>query len=85
MCRFAYRCGDEKIVYYDLAGNKYIASGGNLAWWINNAGLIHSHSHFSRSLGSIGSFGDHVILSKEEVERWCCMYCIEIHSRYSNG
>ncbi|NGX43540.1 MAG: hypothetical protein K940chlam7_01838 [Chlamydiae bacterium] len=57
MYRLAYRCGDEKIVYYDLAGNKYIASGGNLAWRINNPGLVHSHSHFSRSHGSIGSLG----------------------------
>jgi len=61
--RLAYRYNDEIIFYFDFAGNKYVASGGNLAWRINNPGLVSSHSHFSRVNGSIGSCGRYAIFS----------------------
>jgi hypothetical protein len=67
--RLAYTCSDEKIVYYDSVGNKYIAFGGNLAWRINNPGLVHSHSHFSGSRGSIGSCGPYSIFSTPQQGR----------------
>lgn len=63
MFRLAYRYNDEVIFYFDFAGNKYVASGGYLAWRINNPGLVRSHSHFSRSKGSIGSCGRYAIFS----------------------
>lgn len=55
MYKFAYKFNDDIIFYFDACGNKYVASGGNLAWRINNPGLVRSHSHFSRANGSIGS------------------------------
>jgi len=61
--RLAYRYSKEIIFYFDSAGNKYVASGGNLAWRINNPGLLHSRSHFSRKYGSIGSCGSYAIFS----------------------
>ena len=57
----AYPGDAEHIAYFDTAGNKYIAKGGTLAWRINNPGLVHSHTHFSRRLGSIGNFGPYAI------------------------
>lgn len=38
-----------------------MASGGSLAWRLNNPGLVRSHSHFSRSNGSIGHCGCYAI------------------------
>jgi len=61
--RFAYKYSDEVIFYFDSAGNKYVASGGSLAWRINNPGLVSSHSHFSRANGAIGSCGRYAIFS----------------------
>jgi hypothetical protein len=63
MYRFAYRYNDEVIFYFDAAGNKYVATGGNLAWRINNPGLVSSHSHFSQAYGAIGSCGHYSIFS----------------------
>lgn len=47
--------------YFDTNGNKYVASGGNLAWRINNPGLVRTHSHFAGNNGSIGSYGKFAI------------------------
>lgn len=66
MYKIAYRYNDEVIFYFDHAGNKYIASGGSLAWRLNNPGLLRSHSHFSRSNNSIGSCGGYAIFSHPE-------------------
>ncbi len=55
MYRFAYRFDDKTIFYFDFSGNKYVATGGNLAWRINNPGLVRSHSHFAKRNKSIGS------------------------------
>ena len=55
MYKIAYGEGNV-VFYYDIAGNKYVASGGSLAWRTNNPGLIHSRNHFARSNGSIGSY-----------------------------
>lgn len=63
MHRFAYKYNEEVIFYFDSVGNKYIATGGNLAWRINNPGLISSHSHFSRANGSIECCGCYAIFS----------------------
>ena len=63
MYKAAYKYSDEIVFYFDSAGNKYVATGGSLAWRINNPGLVHSHTHFSRKLGSIGSFGSYAIFS----------------------
>ena len=61
--RFAYKYNEGVIFYFDSAGNKYVATGGNLAWRINNPGLISCHSHFSGVNGSIGSCGCYAIFS----------------------
>ena len=63
MYRFAYKYTEEVIFYFDSAGNKYVTTGGNLAWRINNPGLVSSHSHFSRANGAIGSCGRYAIFS----------------------
>jgi hypothetical protein len=61
--RFAYRYSDDAIFYFDSTGNKYVATGGNLAWRINNPGLVSSHSHFSRANGAIGSCRGYAIFA----------------------
>src|SRR5271169_2409536 len=69
MYKFAYKFNDDVIFYFDVCGNKYVASGGNLAWRINNPGLVRSHSHFSRANGSIGSCGRYAIFSHPQEGR----------------
>ncbi len=69
MYKSAYKYNDEVVFYFDSAGNKYVATGGSLAWRINNPGLVHSHTHFSRRLGSIGSFGPYAIFSQPQEGR----------------
>ncbi len=69
MYKFAYKFNDDIIFYFDACGNKYVASGGNLAWRINNPGLVRSHSHFSRANGSIGSCGRYAIFSHPQEGR----------------
>ena len=44
----AFRYSGGAVFYFDRDGNKYIAAGSNLAWRINNPGLVRSHTHFSR-------------------------------------
>lgn len=69
MFRLAYKHNDEIIFYFDLAGNKYVASGGSLAWRINNPGLVHCHSRYSCRNGSIGSCGRYAIFSNPQQGR----------------
>ena len=69
MYKFAYKFNDAIIFYFDACGNKYVASGGNLAWRINNPGLVRSHSHFSRANGSIGSCGRYALFSHPQEGR----------------
>jgi len=69
MYRTAFKYRDEVIFYFDSIGNKYVASGGNLAWRINNPGLVHSHSHFSRGSGSIGNCGRYANQRRNYFER----------------
>ena len=63
MYKAAYKYDDNVIFYFDLAGNKYVASGGSLAWRINNPGLVRSRSHFSYRNGSIGNCEGYAIFA----------------------
>lgn len=63
MYRLAYAYNEEIIFYFDVAENKYVASGGNLAWRINNPGLVRSRSHFSYSHGAIGNYKGYAIFA----------------------
>lgn len=76
---------DGNIVFYlDSAGNKYAATGGSLAWRLNNPGLVHSASRFFSKQGSIGHFGRYAIFAspengREALSNW-------LHSKkYFNG
>jgi hypothetical protein len=64
MYQFAHAHNDDTtIFYFDREGNKYVATGGALAWRINNPGLVRSHSHFAKKNGSIGSCNGYAIFS----------------------
>lgn len=63
MYRIAYRQDETTIFYFDEYGNKHVCKGGNLAWRINNPGLLRSHSHFASTNGSIGSCQGYGIFS----------------------
>ena len=69
MYKAAYKYSDQVVFYFDSAGNKYVATGGSLACRINNPGLVHSHTHFSRKLGSIGNFGPYAIFSHQMLQK----------------
>lgn len=74
MYRMAYRDGD-KVLYFDLAGNKHVASGGSLPWRINNPGMIRSHSMLGRRNDAIGSYEGFAIFSdvqrgREALSNW---------------
>lgn len=66
MFRLAYKYSEELIFYFDSAGNKYVATGGNLAWRVNNPGLVHCRGHFAHSNDAIGSCGRYAIFSHPE-------------------
>src|ERR1700722_14454317 len=66
MYRIAYKYDEDVIFYFDQWGNKYVASGGNLAWRIKNPGLIRSRSPAASCNRSIGSFNGLAIFSEPE-------------------
>lgn len=66
MYKTAYSQDGSIVFYLDSAGNKYAATGGSLAWRLNNPGLIHSASRFFLRLGSIGHFGRYAIFATPE-------------------
>lgn len=59
----------EHIAYFDAAGNKYVARGGNFAWRINNPGLVQSRSSVAKKSGSIGSCAGYAIFPSPELGR----------------
>lgn len=42
------------VIYLDGYSNKYIVSGGTLAWRINNPGLVRRIVEFLRKMGRLG-------------------------------
>jgi hypothetical protein len=60
--RSAYREG-ETVLYLDAADRKYAAKKGNLAWRINNPGLVSHHCHFAKKNGCIGAWEGLAIFS----------------------
>jgi hypothetical protein len=69
MFTFAYPENIEHIAYFDAAGNKYVARGGNLAWRINNPGLVPSRSSVAKKSNSIGSCAGYAIFPSPEQGR----------------
>lgn len=84
MYKAAYSQDGNIVFYLDSAGNKYAATGGSLAWRLNNPGLVHSASRFFSKQGSIGHFGRYAIFAspengREALSNW-------LHSKkYFNG
>lgn len=60
--RFAWK-EDDTALYMDAFDCKYAAKNGNLAWRINNPGLIKHHCRFAKKNGSIGVWGEFAIFS----------------------
>jgi hypothetical protein len=60
--RTAWKKGDTAI-YADDLDCWYTAKRGNLAWRINNPGLIRHHSRYARKNGSIGTWEKFAIFS----------------------
>jgi len=60
--KIAWREG-ETALYVDASDRKFAAKNGNLAWRINNPGLIKHHCHFARKNGSIGAWDKFAIFS----------------------
>ncbi|MBN4066788.1 hypothetical protein JYU14_01745 [Simkania negevensis] len=50
-------------IYLDGTDCKYVAKNGNLAWRINNPGLIKSRNRFAKKNGSIGAWDKLAIFS----------------------
>ncbi len=69
MYRIAHANNDKIVFYLDSSGNKYVASGGSLAWRLNNPGLVHRSGWFSREQDSIGHFSHYAIFSNPEKGR----------------
>ena len=60
--KFAWKEG-ETALYIDASDRKFAAKNGNLAWRINNPGLIKNHSRLARKNGSIGTWDKYAIFS----------------------
>src|SRR5438874_2733396 len=54
---------EETALYIDASDRKYAAKNGNLAWRINNPGLVKHHCRFARKNGSIGAWDNLAIFS----------------------
>lgn len=53
----------ETVLFVDASDCKYAAKNGNLAWRINNPGLVHHRSHSAKKNGAIGTWGKLAIFS----------------------
>lgn len=60
--KIAWREG-ETALYIDASDRKFAAKNGNLAWRINNPGLVKHHCRFARKNGSIGAWDRFAIFS----------------------
>ncbi len=60
--RLAWKEGDIAL-YLDASDCKYAAKNGNLAWRINNPGLVKHHCRFAKKNGSIGTWEKFAIFS----------------------
>lgn len=60
--RFAWKEGDTAL-YMDAFDCKHAAKNGNLAWRINNPGLVKHHCRFAKKNGSIGAWEKLAIFS----------------------
>lgn len=72
--QFAWKEG-ETVLYVDASDRKYAMKNGNLAWRINNPGLIKHHCHSAKKNGSIGTFEKFAIFSNpfqghQALEEW---------------
>lgn len=54
---------EDVAIFTDNFDCRYAAKGGNLAWRINNPGLIKHHSRYAKKNGSIGSWEQFAIFS----------------------
>lgn len=53
----------ETVLFIDALDCKYAAKNGNVAWRINNPGLVKHHCPFARKNGSIGTWDKFAIFS----------------------
>ena len=53
----------ETVLFVDDSDRKYAAKNGNLAWRINNPGLVKHHCRLARKNGSIGAWDKFAIFS----------------------
>jgi ribosomal protein S13 len=60
--QFAWKEGNTAL-YMDASDCKYAAKNGNLAWRINNPGLVKHHCRFAKKNGSIGAWEKLAIFS----------------------
>ncbi len=58
----AWKEGDT-VLYVDASDCRYAAKNGNLAWRINNPGLVGHHCRFAKKNGSIGTWEKFAIFS----------------------
>jgi len=77
MLKKAYRYDDETVFYFDAYDNKYVAIGGNLAWRLNNPGLLLSHSLYRIGYHGIGAYHQYAIfadslIGKAALRAWIC-------------
>lgn len=84
MYKTAYSQDGNIVFYLDSAGNKYAATGGSLAWRLNNPGLVHSASRFFSRQGSIGHFARYAIFATPEHSRTELSHWLRA-KKYFNG
>lgn len=66
MFKTACKHNEEVIFYFDIWGNKHVATGGTLAWRLRNPGLVHKGTHAAVRNGSIGSCDNFAIFAEPE-------------------
>lgn len=66
MFKTACKYNEDAVFYFDIWGNKHVATGGSLSWRLRNPGLIHRRTRAAVINGSIGSYDDFAIFAEPE-------------------
>lgn len=77
MFKKAFRYDESVVFYFDTHDNKYVATGGSLAWRLNNPGLLLSHSLHRTGYHGIGAHHQYAIfadplIGKAAFRAWMC-------------
>ena len=79
MFKKAHRYDEEVLFYFDENDNKYVATGGSIAWRTNNPGLIHSRDPLAGANNCIGAY--HQVAIFPSIRQGMCAFRARMNSQ----